>query len=227
MTIIIKDNSSWLLLFLLFLLLLGRLSLRLGLLVLLDQLIHLICWKDFNLGLPVLPGERRQLNLLGGELRHVKGLAQHLNAEVKSSLETSLVLLVLLLQHRNCSVPVVPDTGGFPPSVVARGVGLVQLVAKVLVPAHVQDGHAKRPLSAGLGVRLLDVTEPRDQLFAGDGLSVLVLVTLAYQPELIGQEIGVAGDPSHTAHHVLVQLVNLLRMEHPFTGDGLSVLVLV
>ena len=38
MTIIIK---SWLLLFLLFLLLLGRLSLRLGLLVLLDQLIHL------------------------------------------------------------------------------------------------------------------------------------------------------------------------------------------
>ena len=65
---------------------------------------YLICWKDFNLGLPVLPekthqvdnlrllhqtervdiisnprpGERRQLNLLGGELRHVKGLAQHL-----------------------------------------------------------------------------------------------------------------------------------------------------
>ena len=29
-----------------------------------------------------------------------------------------------------------------------------QLVAKVLVPAHVQDGHAKGPLSAGLGVRL-------------------------------------------------------------------------
>ena len=29
-----------------------------------------------------------------------------------------------------------------------------QLVAKELVPAHVQDGHAKGPLSAGLGVRL-------------------------------------------------------------------------
>ena len=33
-----------------------------------------------------------------------------------------------------------------------------QLVAKVLVPAHVQDGDAKRPLSAGLGVRLRKAT---------------------------------------------------------------------
>ena len=57
-----------------------------------------------------------------------------------------------------------------------------QLVAKVLVPAHVQDGHAKGPLTAGLCVRLLDVTEPRYKLLTGDGLSILVLVSLANQP---------------------------------------------
>ena len=78
-----------------------------------------------------------------------------------------------------------------------------QLVAKVLVPAHVQDGDAKRPLSAGLGVRLrkatigmffyifhwnqnlFDVAEPRDELLAGDRLAILVLVPLTYQPGTI------------------------------------------
>ena len=124
------------------------------------------------------------------------GKSQYLDAEVESTLKTCLVLLkwrsvfffydslafftrisscesvsmsnlVLLLEHRDSSVPVVPNTSGFPPSIVARGIRLVlkgknqdkdvntrlncritsrakslemyQLVSKVLVPAHVQD----------------------------------------------------------------------------------------
>ena len=33
-------------------------------------------------------------------------------------------------------------------------------------------------------------------------------------PELIGEEVGVTGDAGHAAHHVLVQLVDLLGVEH-------------
>merc|ERR1719370_2366537 len=155
-TLIYDKDCSRLLLFLLLLLLLGCFSLSFRLLVLLDQLVHLISWKDFNLGLSILPGKRRKLNLLRGELGHVKGLAENLDAEVESTLETGFVLLVLLLEHGHRSVPVVSNASCFPPSIVSRGIRLVQLVTEVLVPAHVQDGHAKGPLSAGLGVRLLD-----------------------------------------------------------------------
>ena len=82
-----------------------------------------------------------------------------------------------------------------------------QLVAEVLVPAHVEDRHSEGPLAAGLGVRLhdggvgniqdwniamgrhsvsdlLDVAEPGHELLAGDALAVLVLVPL---PDQSGQ----------------------------------------
>ena len=71
---------------------------------------------------------------------------------------------------------------------------------------------------------LFDVAEPRDELLAGDGLAILVLVPLTYQPatiwwnlipstwnentckknmlkpEFIGEKVCIAGDSSYTAH---------------------------
>lgn len=41
---------------------------------------------------------------------------------------------------------VVANTGGLPASVVAAGVALIQLKTVVFVPAHVEQGNAKRSL---------------------------------------------------------------------------------
>ena len=53
------------------LLLLDSLQLCLNLLVLLNQLVQLVCWKDLDLGHSILPG---QLNLLWSQLGHDQGL---------------------------------------------------------------------------------------------------------------------------------------------------------
>ena len=63
--------------------------------------------------------------------------------------------------------------GGFPSAVVSAGVALVELEAVVLVPAHVEEGDAERPLATKLGVGLLDVTQGTDQLLTWNGLLVL------------------------------------------------------
>ena len=74
---VLLSSATSCLLLLLFLLL-GRLGLRLSLLELLDQLGDLVGREDGDLGLAVLSGQGRQLNLLRGQLRHVEGLTQHL-----------------------------------------------------------------------------------------------------------------------------------------------------
>ena len=101
----------------------------------------------------------------------------------------------------------------------------------MLVPAHVEDGHAEGPLAAALGVALLDVTQPGHELLAGDALAIRVFVSLSDQPQLIGQQVSIGGQSSHAAnlkynlykiylapflfyYHVLIQFVNLLRVEH-------------
>ena len=42
---------------------------------------------------------------------------------------------------------IVADAGGLPSSVVSGGIGLVELEAVVLVPAHVEERHTKRALA--------------------------------------------------------------------------------
>ena len=108
----------------------------------------------------------------------------------------------------------------------------------MLVPAHVEDGDSEGPLAAALGVQLLDVAEPADQLLAGDALPVGVLVPLPDQPQLVGQEVGVRSESGHAAHlqvrprltpytdegdqdiklhgthHIVIQFVDLLGVEH-------------
>ena len=119
------------------LLFLGSLKLSLDLLVLLNQLFdlemtlvrngvekysqptYLVGRQDLDLGLVVLPGEGGQLNLLRGQLGHVQGLGEDLDGQVQRLAQTGLVLLVLLLQHGDSSVPVVANTSGLPASIVS------------------------------------------------------------------------------------------------------------
>ena len=42
---------------------------------------------------------------------------------------------------------IVADAGGLPSSVVSGGIGLVELEAVVLVPAHVEERHTERALA--------------------------------------------------------------------------------
>lgn len=84
----------------------------------------------------------------------------------------------------------------------------------MLVPAHVEDRHTERSLAAVLCVDLFDVAEPGDQLLTGNGFAVLQKIPLPNETQLVRQDICVGGDSCHGAHHILVQLVNLLREEY-------------
>ena len=44
----------------------------------LNQFIRLVCWKDLDLGLSILPGQGDQLNLLRSQLSHIQGLGENL-----------------------------------------------------------------------------------------------------------------------------------------------------
>ena len=70
----------------------------------------------------------------------------------------------------------------------------------MLVPAHVEDGHSEGSLASALGVDLLEVAEPADQLLAGDGLTVGVFVSLTNQSQLISQEVSIRSETSNAAH---------------------------
>ena len=100
----------------------------------------------------------------------------------------------------------------------------------MFIPSHVQDGHSKGSLASTLGVELLDVAQPADQLFTGNTftlimliinqlinvniLTIRILVSLSNQPEFIGQQVGIRGETSHATNHVIIQFVNLLRVKH-------------
>lgn len=84
----------------------------------------------------------------------------------------------------------------------------------MLVPPHIKNGNTERPLSSVLRVRLLDVAQPGHQLFAGHRFLVLIQIPLADQSEFVGQDVCVGCDPGHGAGHVLVQVVDLLRVKH-------------
>ena len=57
------------------------------------------------------------------------------------------------------------------------------------VPPHVKERYTEWPLASVLCVGLLDVAQGGHQLLTGDGLTVAVVVTLSYQPEIKSQGI--------------------------------------
>lgn len=74
---------------------------------------------------------------------------------------------------------IVSNACGLPATVVAAWIGLVQLVAVVFVPAHVQNGHTEWPFATVLRVRLLDVAQIRHQLFAWHRFAIVQLIALS------------------------------------------------
>lgn len=52
---------------------------------------------------------------------------------------------------------IVADAGGLPASIVATGVGLVELVAVVLVPAHVENGYSKRAFACQTNTQKISI----------------------------------------------------------------------
>lgn len=85
--------------------------------------------------------------LLGARLRRVHGLGQDLDGQLQRVLQGHLALLVLVLEDVLGREVVGTDRLGLPAAVIARGVGLEQLEAKVVVPAGEQEGDAEWPLT--------------------------------------------------------------------------------
>ena len=97
---------------------------------------------------------------------------------------------------------VVANTGSLPASIVPTWIALIELEAKVGIPAHVQKGYPKGTLSSKLGVLLLQVTQLHDELLHRDVFLVPVDVPLGNDSQLIDEDIGVCSDTSNTAGNV-------------------------
>mmetsp|Transcript_7882 Transcript_7882/g.17261 ORF Transcript_7882/g.17261 Transcript_7882/m.17261 type:complete len:209 (+) Transcript_7882:234-860(+) len=82
--------------------------------------------------------DRGDVKLVGRECRRVCCLGQHLDGQLQRRAQVDDLLLVLLLEQRVGALLVHPDARGFPPVVVARRIGLVQLEAVDMIPTRVQ-----------------------------------------------------------------------------------------
>lgn len=54
---------------------------------------------------------------------------------------------------------VIADASGLPAAVVAARIALIQLIAELFVPAHVENRHAKGTFATELRVGLFDVAQ--------------------------------------------------------------------
>lgn len=104
---------------------------------------------------------------------------------------------------------IVANASGLPATIISTRIWLVQLVAVMLVPTHVQNGHAKRSLATVLRIRLFNVTQIRNQLFAWHRFAIVQLESLSDDTQLICQYIGVRSNAGHRANHVTIHLERL------------------
>ena len=81
----------------------------------------------------IIPGE---ITFLCIELRTVKCLIEHLDSQLECIVQRG-ALFVVLFEKRNGCLVVASDACGLPATIVSRRVTLVELKAKVRVPAHV------------------------------------------------------------------------------------------
>ena len=68
----------------------------------------------------------------------VHALAEHFDSELKTGRHGDVIFIVLLENALRCLV-VCPDRSCLPPTIVARGVRLKKLKAKMLVPARNEE----------------------------------------------------------------------------------------
>ena len=99
------------------------------------------------------------LTSFGCQFVCVQSLAKYFHSQFECIGQLGLSHFVLLFQHGNSGLIIVANTSRFPATVIARRITLVQLVAEMLVPAHVQNGHAERSFTTELSVGLLDVAQ--------------------------------------------------------------------
>mmetsp|Transcript_13115 Transcript_13115/g.32744 ORF Transcript_13115/g.32744 Transcript_13115/m.32744 type:complete len:244 (-) Transcript_13115:87-818(-) len=175
-----------------------------------EQLLRLGLGELRVLDLAVDHGERGEVELVGSEGSRVARLRQHLDGELEGVVKRDRVGLVLLLHEALRRYRVGADGGGLPASVVAGGVGGVELEPPGLVPSRVQERHAKRPQATVLRVELLLIAQPLHELLDGLRLLIAEHVPLRVQPRLVDQDVRVRGDPRDGARHVVVDHVHLL-----------------
>ena len=129
--------------------------------VLFDQHGQFLVFQHANGGLVVLliAFHNGDFDLVGRQFRRVQRFAEHANGQTKRVIQLRFADFVLLLQNRDGRLRVVSDARRLPATVVPAGIGLIQLIAVVFVPAHVEKRDTERTLAAELRVRLFNVAQ--------------------------------------------------------------------
>ena len=99
--------------------------------------------------------------------------------------------------------------GGFPSTVIPRGIALVELEAIVLVPSREQKGDSEGSKASILRVCLLVVADLLHHLLERHRLLVVVQVPLRREPRALDEDIGVCGESCHETGGVVVDGVGL------------------
>lgn len=92
---------------------------------------------------------------------------------------------------------VVSDASSLPTTVISGRIALIQLIAELFVPSHVQDGDTERSLTTELGIGLLYVAQIRDEVLTRYGLLILQKVALSNQSKLVNKHVRVRCDSRH------------------------------
>ena len=202
--------------------------------VLFDQHGQFLVFEHANGGLVALfiAFENGDFDLVGRQFRRVQRLAEHSNGQTERVIQLRFADFVLLLQNRDGRLRVVSDAGRLPTAVVATGIGLIQLIAVVFVPAHVEKRDTERTLAAELRVGLFNVAQVRDDILDGRRFLVGQLVSaereretqlrvqldsllpLTDHAQFIDQHVRITGDAGHGTAQVIVDLVDLLGIFH-------------
>lgn len=92
---------------------------------------------------------------------------------------------------------VVSDASSLPTTVISGRIALIQLIAELFVPSHVQDGDTERSLTTELGIGLLYVAQIRDEVLTRYGLLILQEIALSNQSKLVNKHVRVRCDSRH------------------------------
>lgn len=142
--------------------------------------------------------KREVRTLLGREGCRVECLCEDLDGEVEGLVEVKLVVFGELgLEEGLSGLIIGADAARAPAIVVARGIRLVQLEAKVAIPPGVEERNTKRPETAILRVALLHIAEMLDKLLNGHRLIVRHEIPLRYRTRAREQNVGIRSDASN------------------------------